>query len=103
MPAPKANAKSPETGVQIFKLQLYLMRHGIAIDREDPDCPEETQRYLTGKGIERTRAAAAGLARMRVKPGGLLTSPYVRAVQTGEIVCEALDIDPKQMRVTDAL
>ncbi len=82
---------------------LYLMRHGIAIDREDPDCPAEEERYLTPKGIARTRAAAKGLSALRVKPTHLLTSPFVRAVQTGEIVCEVLDLDPKQMRATEAL
>ena len=84
-------------------MRLYLMRHGIAIDREDPDCPPDPERYLTPKGIQRTRAAARGLRALRVKPAALLTSPYVRAVQTGEIVCEVLGLDPKQLRTTDAL
>jgi phosphohistidine phosphatase len=84
-------------------MRLYLMRHGIAIDREDPDCPPEPERYLTPKGIQRTRAAARGLRALRVKPAALLTSPFVRAVQTGEIVCEVLGLDPKQLRTTDAL
>jgi phosphohistidine phosphatase len=84
-------------------MHLYLMRHGIAIDREDPDCPPDPERYLTPKGIQRTRAAARGLRALRVKPAALLTSPYVRAVQTGEIVCEVLGLDPKQLRTTDVL
>ena len=67
-------------------MRLYLMRHGIAIDREDPDCPSDPERYLTPKGIQRTRAAARGLRALRVKPTALLTSPFVRAVQTGEVV-----------------
>src|SRR2546427_10752419 len=84
-------------------IRLSLMRHGIAIDREDPDCPPDPERYLTPKGIQRTRAAARGLRSLRVKPAALLTSPFVRAVQTGEIVCEVLGLDPKQLRTTDAL
>ena len=84
-------------------MRLYLMRHGIAIDREDPDCPADPERYLTPKGIQRTRAAARGLRALRVKPAALLSSPYVRAVQTGEIVCEVLGLDPKQLRTTDSL
>ena len=84
-------------------MRLYLMRHGIAVDREDPDCPPDPERYLTPKGIQRTRAAARGLRALRVKPTALLTSPYVRAVQTGEIVCEVLGLDPKQLRTTDSL
>ncbi len=84
-------------------MRLYLMRHGIAIDREDPDCPPDPERYLTPKGIQRTRAAARGLRALRVKPTALLTSPYVRAVQTGEIICEVLGLDCKQLKTTDAL
>lgn len=84
-------------------MRLYLMRHGIAIDHQDPDCPADEERYLTAKGVERTRAAAEGLLELNVKPTRMLTSPYVRAVQTGEIVCEVLDVDPKQMSATEAL
>jgi phosphohistidine phosphatase len=84
-------------------MRLYLMRHGVAIDHEDPDCPAEPERHLTPKGVEKTRAAAHGLLDLKIKPSALFTSPYVRAVQTGELVCEALDIDPKSLRTTDAL
>jgi phosphohistidine phosphatase len=84
-------------------MRLYLMRHGPAIDRDDPDCPAESERYLTTKGIERTRKAAHGLAELGIAPAILLTSPLVRAVQTGEIVCEVLGIDPKNLHATDAL
>jgi phosphohistidine phosphatase len=84
-------------------MKLYLMRHGPAIDRDDPDCPPEAERYLTTRGIERTREAAEGLAEIGIAPAVLLTSPYVRAVQTGEIVCDALGIDSKNLHATDAL
>jgi len=75
----------------------------VAIDRDDPDCPPEAERYLTAKGIERTREVAEGLVEAGIRPTVLLTSPYVRAVQTGEIVCEALDLDSKSLHATDAL
>jgi phosphohistidine phosphatase len=106
MVSPQRDKQEPteERGEALGKaMRLYLMRHGIAIDREDPDCPPDPERYLTPKGIQRTRAAARGLRALRVKPAALLTSPYVRAVQSGEIVCEVLGLDPKQLRTTDAL
>ena len=84
-------------------MRLYLMRHGIAINREDPDCPAEAERFLTPKGIQRTRAVARGLRDLRVRPATLLTSPYVRAVQTGEIICEMLGLNPHELRTTEAL
>ena len=84
-------------------MRLYLMRHGVSVERDDPDCPSESERYLTPKGIDRTHEAAQGLAKMGIAPAILLTSPYVRAVQTGEIVCEVLGLDPKNLHATDAL
>jgi len=41
---------------------LYLVRHGIAIDRDDPKCPDEAERYLTEEGIKKTREVARGVA-----------------------------------------
>ena len=84
-------------------MRVYLVRHGIAIDRDDPDCPPESERFLTPKGIQRTRSVARGLRELRVRPTTLLTSPYVRAVQTGEIVCEVLGLDPRELHTTEAL
>jgi phosphohistidine phosphatase len=84
-------------------MRVYLMRHGIAIDRDDPDCPPEAERFLTPKGVQRTRTAARGLRELKVRPTTILSSPYVRAVQTGEIVCEILGLDCHKLRTTEAL
>ena len=69
---------------------LYLVRHGIAVDPNDPKSPSEPERPLTAKGVQKTRAAALGLQALGVKPDVLITSPYVRAAQTAEIFAEAL-------------
>ena len=82
---------------------LYLMRHGIAIDREDPECPPDPERFLTKKGIEKSRAAALGLRALGIKPDAMLTSPLVRAVQTAEITAAALGFSRERIRKTDAL
>jgi phosphohistidine phosphatase len=84
-------------------MQLYLIRHGIAVDRDDPRCPPDTERPLTPKGIKRSRAAALGLRALGVKPNAVLTSPWLRALQTAEIVCAALAYPPKKIVRTDAL
>ncbi len=39
-------------------MKLYIVRHGIAIDREDPKCPPDPERYLTAEGVEKTRQVA---------------------------------------------
>jgi phosphohistidine phosphatase len=82
---------------------LYLVRHGIAIDRSDPKSPPEAERPLTAKGVQKTRSAALGLRALKAKPETIITSPYVRAAQTAEIVAEALGFAPDKIRVSDAL
>jgi phosphohistidine phosphatase len=71
-------------------MRVVLFRHGIAVDRADPDCPPDPRRPLTPRGIARTRRAARGLARLGVAPGRIVSSPYVRAVETAEIAADAL-------------
>lgn len=82
---------------------LYLVRHGIAVDRTDPKCPPEPERPLTAKGVQKTRSAALGLKELGVKPDVLIASPYVRAAQTAEIFAEALGFPTSKIRVSDAL
>jgi len=82
---------------------VYLIRHGIAVDREDPNCPPDTERHLTPKGIKRTRAAALGLLALKAKPDAVLTSPWLRALQTAEIFCKVFSIPSKKIIRMDAL
>ncbi len=82
---------------------VYLIRHGIAVDREAPDCPPDAQRPLTPKGIKKTYAAAQGLRALEVKPNSVLTSPWLRALQTAEIFCEVLNFPSKKIIQTDSL
>src|ERR1700674_1408372 len=81
-------------------MQLYIVRHGIAVDREDPKCPPDPERYLTEEGVEKTKHVAQGVA---ASADLLLTSPYVRATQTAEIFANALDYAKQKIRRTDLL
>lgn len=84
-------------------MQLYIVRHGIAIDREDPKCPAEADRYLTEEGVEKTKQVAKGVAALGVTGDLLITSPYVRAVQTAEIFAETLDYAKQKIRRNEML
>jgi phosphohistidine phosphatase len=84
-------------------MHLYLIRHGIAVDRDDPNCPPDTERPLTPKGMKRSHAAALGLRALGVKPAAVLTSPWLRAVQTAEIFCETIGYSSRKIIRTDAL
>ena len=84
-------------------MEIYVVRHGIAIDREDPKCPPDPERYLTEEGVEKTKRVAAAVAALGVTPDLLLSSPYVRAMQTAEIFASALDYSKQKIRRTDLL
>ena len=84
-------------------MEIYIVRHGIAIDREDPKCPPDPERYLTEEGIEKTKRVAAGVAALTATPDLLLSSPYIRAMQTAEIFAAALDYPKLKIRRSDLL
>jgi phosphohistidine phosphatase len=84
-------------------MQLYIVRHGIAIDREDPKCPADPERYLTEEGIQKTKQVAKGMAALGATPDLFLSSPYVRAMQTAEIFAHELDYSVQKIRRTDLL
>jgi len=84
-------------------MQLYLVRHGIAIDRAAPRCPPDAERPLTPKGMKRSHAAALGLRSLKIQPGAVLASPWLRAVQTAEIFCEVLGFPSSRIARVDAL
>ena len=84
-------------------MQLYIVRHGIAIDREDPKCPSDPERYLTPEGHTRTREVARSMAALIDTPKVLISSPYVRAVQTAEIFADALGISKTKIEKTEGL
>lgn len=70
-------------------MNLYLMRHAIAVARNEPGVDTDGERPLSAKGIKRMRKAARGLKRLEVAFDALLTSPLLRARQTADIVAEA--------------
>jgi phosphohistidine phosphatase len=82
---------------------LYVMRHGIAHPRTDPDCPPDPKRALTAQGKARTRAVAHGLRVLKVRPAIILTSPYLRALQTAEIVAKVMGLKAGSIVETEAL
>ena len=82
---------------------LYIVRHGIAIDREDPKCPSDPERYLTPEGIKKTREVAKCLATFLDAPKVFVSSPYVRAVQTAEIFADELHVAESRIEKTEVL
>ena len=63
---------------------LYLIRHGIAADRELYEIDEE--RPLTKEGDRKTRKVAQKLVELNLKFDVVLSSPLVRARQTADLL-----------------
>lgn len=84
-------------------MELYIVRHGIAIDREDPKSPADPERFLTEEGIEKTKQVARGIAALGAAPDVFISSPYVRAKQTAEIFAAALEYPKQKIRESNAL
>jgi phosphohistidine phosphatase len=76
-------------------MELYLLRHGIAADRNPRRFPHDSHRPLTADGVARTRKVAQALASLKLKFDAVFTSPYVRARQTADIVVEELAMSAK--------
>ncbi len=68
-------------------MKLLLIRHGKAEDHDASKWPDDSQRPLSDQGVEQFRIAAKQLGEILI-PDVLLSSPYVRAVQTAEILRE---------------
>ncbi len=69
-------------------MELYFLRHGEA------DWPNwkksDDERPLTKRGKKEMHEVADFLARLKVRPGLIVTSPLPRASQTAEIAAEEL-------------
>ncbi len=83
-------------------MNLYILRHGIAEDRDDGKYPDDRQRPLTDKGADRIRREVEGMNAIGIAPDVIITSPLVRAVQTAEIVRQGLNAPPR-LTISDAL
>lgn len=81
-------------------MDIYLLRHGIAEDGSA--YPEDSERPLTEEGRKKIRKAAVALRRSDLTFDTVYSSPYRRAVQTAELVCETMSFTGKIV-LSDAL
>ena len=69
-------------------MELLIIRHAIAFERDPDRWPDDAARPLSPLGVRRSHKAAAGLKELCQVPDRLLTSPLIRARQTAKIVTE---------------
>jgi phosphohistidine phosphatase len=92
---------------------LLLVRHAHAGDRDPNQWPDDRDRPLTDKGRKAQRRVSRALGELKLTPARVLTSPWIRAAQTAEILvtelgvatppieCAALAADPELSRIAD--
>jgi phosphohistidine phosphatase len=71
-------------------MKIYLIRHSNAVDPEIPDYEDDSLRPLSEKGREKMKKIASALKKMNVKPDCIVSSPYLRAHQTAEVLARGL-------------
>lgn len=82
-------------------MELFLLRHGKAADHGS-EYPDDSLRPLTSAGKEKMVEIARGMRKMGLEFDQILSSPYVRARETAEIVTKTFQI-PEKMKLTDNL
>ena len=69
-------------------MNLYIIRHAIAVDEATSDYASDSERPLTDKGRKKMRQIAKALRYLGVEFDLILSSPYVRACETAEILAD---------------
>jgi phosphohistidine phosphatase len=69
-------------------VDLYLVRHAIAEDRDSSRWPDDSVRPLTAEGVDRFRRAARGLREVVPRVDAVLSSGFARAWHTAELLVE---------------
>jgi phosphohistidine phosphatase len=69
-----------------MSIELILVRHAVAFERDRERWPDDRKRPLTPAGKEKFRRVARGLAKWLDKPTRLITSPLVRARETAALL-----------------
>jgi phosphohistidine phosphatase len=83
-------------------MKIHILRHGIAVEPSAPGYGNDAERPLIPKGKHQLRQTAAAMKKMGLHFDLILSSPYLRAKQTAEIVAESLK-SKKQLKISDAL
>ena len=75
-------------------MDLYVIRHAWAADRDDPQWPDDDLRPLSDEGRRRFAKVASVLIERDMAPEIIATSPLARCVETAEIFAAAAPGEP---------
>ncbi len=83
-------------------MELYFLRHALAAEPGTVEVAHDSERPLLPEGAEKMRRAAAGMKRLGLEFDRIVSSPYLRAKQTAEIVADVYKFRGK-LRFAEAL
>ncbi len=83
-------------------MNLYILRHGLAIERGAPGFKKDSDRPLTSKGKRRMKKISEAMEVMELKFDLILSSPFLRAKQTAKIMAETFGLQ-KRFAFSEAL
>jgi phosphohistidine phosphatase len=81
-------------------MNLFILRHGLAVEPGTAGFGRDADRPLTAEGEHKLRKSAKAMKALELSFDLILSSPYVRARRTAEIVAEAFE---KKVEFTEAL
>lgn len=84
-------------------MNLYIIRHAIAVDAATSEYEDDLQRPLTMKGKDKMKRIAQGLWELEVQLDLILTSPAMRTMDTARILANRLDVKKDKIIATNHL
>lgn len=75
--------------------RLLLLRHGEADHPPGTHFRDDSERPLSDEGRRRMSEEAAGLVELRISIDAVVTSPYIRTLETAEIVAAAYRLESR--------
>jgi len=76
-------------------MNLYILRHGIAVEPGTPGYAADSDRPLLPKGERKLRKVAEAMQSLELSFDLILSSPYLRARQTAETIAASLKVKAK--------
>jgi phosphohistidine phosphatase len=76
-------------------MNLFILRHGLAVEPGSPGFATDSDRPLTPKGERKLKKITQAIEKLELSFDWILSSPYLRARQTAEIVAQGLGLRKK--------
>lgn len=83
-------------------MELYLLRHGIAAEKGTAEFARDSERPLTAEGTQKIHRIAKAMKELDLSFDLILSSPFLRAKQTAEIVAGVFGLE-KALRFSSSL